>query len=140
MRKYFQSLTKVPLMLVIFSPNLPAAELVTEFNIRQIQGTLYISLYKDVQGFNANNNFVKREKVSVDKNTIHVKFADLPAGEYALKAYQDVNDNGKLDFNGMIPAEPFGSSSKSKELTPPDFTDAKFTLNKNLKLQIQLLE
>ena len=140
MKKYFQSIPKASFMLVIMSQNLPAAELVTEFNIRQTQGTLYVSLYKDAQGFNANNNFVKREKLSIDKNTVHIKFTGLPAGEYALKAYQDVNDNGKLDFNGMIPTEPFGSSSKSKELTPPDFTDAKFTLNKNLKIQIQLLE
>ncbi|PUA26680.1 MAG: hypothetical protein B0W54_23360 [Cellvibrio sp. 79] len=141
MKKYLSFIASTSFLLAAFSPNLSAAELTVDVsNIQQVQGSLYISLYKDEQGFNANTNFVKREKVNVDKNTLQIKLGDLPAGDYALKTYQDVNDNGKLDFNGMLPSEPYGSSSKSKELAPPGFTDAKFTLDSNRTIQIQLLK
>lgn len=141
MKKYLSFIASTSFLLAAFSPNLSAAELTVDVsNIQQAQGSLYISLYKDEQGFNANNNFVKREKVTIDKNILQVKLGDLPVGEYALKVYQDVNDNGKMDFNGMMPAEPYGSSSKSKELAPPGFTDAKFTLDKSRTIEIQLLK
>ncbi|GGY77839.1 hypothetical protein GCM10011613_23030 [Cellvibrio zantedeschiae] len=129
------------LMALLVSTNLSAAELIVEVeNIQDIKGTLYFSLYKDEKGFNANENFVARQRVSVDKKTVQVNFGDVPAGEYAVKAYQDVNDNGKMDFNGAMPAEPYGTSSKSKEIAPPSFTSAKFTLDKNQKVQVNLLK
>ncbi len=141
MKKYLPFITCTSFLVAVLSPTLSAAELIVEVNnIQQVQGSLYISLYNDEQGFNTNNNFVKREKITIDKNTLQVKLGDLPAGDYALKAYQDVNNNGKMDFNGMLPAEPYGSSSKSKDLAPPGFTDAKFTLDKNQTIQIQLLK
>lgn len=148
MKKYLQLITATAFALTVISPTLAAAELIVEVNnIQQVQGSLYVSLYNDEQGFNTNSNFVKREKValdsqkiSADKTTLQIKLGDLPAGDYALRAYQDVNDNGKLDFHGMLPVEPFGSSSKSKELAPPGFTDAKFTLDKNQTIQIHLLK
>lgn len=129
------------LLTALISTNLSAAELIVEIeNIQDVKGTLYFSLYKDEQGFNANDNFVARQRASVDKKTIQVSFGDVPAGEYAVKAYQDVNDNGKMDFNGSMPAEPFGTSSKSKEIAPPSFASAKFTLDKNQKVQVNLLK
>ncbi len=141
MKKYLPFITCTSFLVAFLSPTLSAAELIVKVNnIQQVQGSLYISLYNDEQGFNTNNNFVKREKITIDKNTLQVKLGDLPAGDYALKAYQDVNNNGKMDFNGMLPAEPYGFSSKSKELAPPGFTDAKFTLDKNQTIQIQLLK
>ncbi|QEY18289.1 DUF2141 domain-containing protein [Cellvibrio sp. KY-GH-1] len=141
MKKYLQLLTCTALVFTVTSPNLVAAELTVEVNkIQHLQGSLYISLYKDAQCFDSNNNAVKREKISVDKTSQQIKLGDVPAGDYALRVYQDVNDNGKMDFNGMLPAEPFGSSSKSTELAPPSFNDAKFTLDKSQKVQIQLLK
>lgn len=141
MQKYLQLIAGTSLVCALISPSLLAAELTVEVNnIQQIQGSLYISLYKDEQGFDANSNSVKREKISIDKASHQITLGDVPAGDYALRVYQDVNDNGKMDFNGMLPAEPFGSSSKSTELAPPSFGDAKFTLDKNQKIQIQLLK
>ncbi len=129
------------LLATLASAQLYAAELTVEVNnIQEIKGTLYLSLYKDEQSFNANENFLARQRVSVDRKIVQASFVDLPAGEYAIKAYQDVNDNGKLDFNGPMPAEPFGASSNSKELAPPSYPRSKFTLDKNQKVHIHLLK
>jgi uncharacterized protein (DUF2141 family) len=115
-------------------------EIVVE-NIQTVQGTLYISLYNAEQGFETNQHPLQRQKISVDKNTASVSFNDLPTGEYAVKTYHDVNDNGKMDFNGSgMPSEPFGSSNKSKELAPPTFKESKFTLAKNQQIKLTLLK
>lgn len=123
------------------SPHLLAAELVVAVDkITELQGSLYVSLYNNDASFQTNENAVKRQKVRVDKTTMSINFGDLPAGDYAVKAYQDVNNSGAMDFNGPMPAEPFGSSSKSTALAPPSYTDAKFTLDKNQKIEVHLLK
>ncbi len=142
MKKVKHIIAAASFLTAFISPSLLAAELVVVVdNIKEVQGSLYVSLYNKEASFDSNENAVKREKVSVDKTTITLNLGDLPAGEYAVKAYQDVNDNGKIDFTTMgPPSEPFGSSSKSKELAPSSYKDAKFTLDKNLQIQVHLLK
>lgn len=141
MKKSNLLIASTSLLITLVSMNTFAAELVAEVdNIQDVEGTLYMSLYKDEKSFNANENFVSRQRATVDKKTVQVNFGDVPAGEYAIKAYQDVNDNGKMDFNGAMPAEPFGTSSKSKEMAPPSFSSAKFTLDKDQRVQVNLIK
>jgi uncharacterized protein (DUF2141 family) len=54
----------------------------------------------------------------------------LPAGEYALSVFQDVNDNGKLERNFIgIPKEPAGLSNNLRpRFGPPKYKDAAFTV------------
>jgi uncharacterized protein (DUF2141 family) len=60
-----------------------------------------------------------------------VHFKDLPPGEYAAVAFQDVNGNGKLDKNFLgIPREPYGFSNSARgSAGPPKFSAAAVTLN-----------
>ena len=142
MKKVKQIIATASLLAAFLTPSLLAPELVVVVdNMKDVQGSLYVSLYNKEASFDSNENAVKRQKVSVDKTTITLNLGDLPAGEYAVKAYQDVNGNGKLDFTTMgPPSEAFGSSSKSKELAPSSYKDAKFTLDKNLQIQMHLLK
>lgn len=141
MKKIKHIIATTAVLTAFISPRLLAAELVVVVdNIKDAQGSLYVSLYNKDVDFENNANAVKRQKVGVDKTTITLSFGDLPAGEYAIKAYQDVNNSGAMDFNGPMPAEPFGSSSKSKELAPPKYNDAKFILDKNQKVELHLLK
>ncbi len=130
------------LLVALLSSHLMAAELVVAVdNLTEAKGSLYVSLYKNSVDFNANENAVKRQKLKVDKSTITINLGDVPVGEYAVKAYQDVNDNGTFDFSSAgMPSEPFGSSSKSKGMAPPDFNEAKFSLEKNQQVQVYLLK
>ena len=141
MKKIKHMIATTALLAACISPKLLATELIVVVdNIKEVQGSLYVSLYNKDTSFDANENALKRQKVSVDKTIMNVNFGNLPAGEYAVKAYQDVNNSGAMDFNGPMPAEPFGSSSKSKELAPPKYSDAKFTLDKNQQVQVHLLK
>ncbi len=60
--------------------------------------------------------------------TVHI--AGVPPGVYAAQAYQDENDNGKVDRNFFgIPKEGIGFSNGAKmRFGPPSFADAAFTL------------
>jgi uncharacterized protein (DUF2141 family) len=57
-------------------------------------------------------------------NTIAVR--DVPAGSWAVLAYQDANGNGELDRNFIgIPSENYGFSRDARgKFGPPSFDDA----------------
>jgi uncharacterized protein (DUF2141 family) len=56
-------------------------------------------------------------------------FRGVPKGSYALSAFHDQNENGKLDTNFMgLPIEDYGTSRNARgTFGPPSFDDAKFT-------------
>ena len=55
-----------------------------------------------------------------------VSLRDIPAGTWAVLAYQDANDNGKLDRNFIgIPSENYGfSRDAASRFGPPGFEAA----------------
>jgi uncharacterized protein (DUF2141 family) len=55
-----------------------------------------------------------------------VTIADVPAGTWAVLAYQDENGNGRLDRNLLgIPSENYGFSRDARgRFGPPSFDDA----------------
>jgi uncharacterized protein (DUF2141 family) len=55
-------------------------------------------------------------------------FADVKPGSYAVAAFHDENDNGKLDTGFLgIPSEPTGASNDAHgSMGPPKFKDAQF--------------
>lgn len=55
-----------------------------------------------------------------------VSLKDIPAGTWAVLAYQDENDNGELDRNFIgIPRENYGfSRNAAGRFGPPSFEDA----------------
>ena len=55
-----------------------------------------------------------------------VALRDIPAGTWAVLAYQDANDNGQLDRNFIgIPKENYGfSRDAASKFGPPSFDDA----------------
>lgn len=59
--------------------------------------------------------------------TAMARFTGVPAGRYAVSAYQDVNRDGRLTFGGMMgaPVEPWGYSRGARGVMgPPRFEDA----------------
>ena len=59
-----------------------------------------------------------------------VLFRDLPYGEYAITAYHDANDNGKLDTGLFrVPKERLGFSNGLRpKFSAPAYRDAVFTV------------
>ncbi|KQQ13138.1 hypothetical protein ASF53_13175 [Methylobacterium sp. Leaf123] len=56
-------------------------------------------------------------------------FTDVPAGIWAVAAFQDENGNGRLDRTGLgLPLEPYGFSGAVARRARPDFASASFAL------------
>lgn len=63
-------------------------------------------------------------------------FDNLPAGTYAVRVYQDINDNKQLDRAGMMPSEPFGFSKIVMLTGPPVFSEAAFELTEDMRMKV----
>ena len=68
----------------------------------------------------------------VEGGVVRIRIDDLPEGRYAIKAFHDVNDNGKFDFNWAgMPKEPDGFSNNAMgTMGAPRFEQAAFTVGR----------
>jgi len=100
-------------------------------------GTLKVGLY------NSEGTFLKSTYQSVasqiKNNSATVTFIGIPKGEYGISAYQDENNNGTLDKNMMgIPSEDYACSNDARGfMGPPEYGDAKFSVSKDLKINVK---
>lgn len=63
----------------------------------------------------------------------------IPAGEYAIQVYQDINNNGQLDFGLFgIPREPVGISNWNGRGIPGNFDRHKVSITNGTKIVIQV--
>jgi uncharacterized protein (DUF2141 family) len=101
-------------------------------NIRSDEGKVYVWVYDKKDDW-LSDRYRTQKSVEVagnragDRLTIDLL---LPAGEYALSVFQDVNDNGKLERNFIgIPKEPAGLSNNLRpRFGPPKYRDALFSV------------
>jgi uncharacterized protein (DUF2141 family) len=112
---------------------------VTFSNVNTRTGKLYIGLANDAASFDGGS--FRKTRVDVPATgQISVSFEGLPAGTYAVRVYQDVNDNEKFDMSGQMPAEPFGFSNVKMLMGPPTFSQSAFDMNDNKIINISLME
>lgn len=66
--------------------------------------------------------------IQVTGDTCRWTLADIPAGEYGIAAFHDVNGNGEHDTNLFgVPKEPYGFSNDARgRLGPPAWSHARF--------------
>ncbi len=76
--------------------------------------------------------------VNYDKTQVEYEFKNVPAGRYAIRAYQDVNGNHKMDKWLLGPLEPWGFSYQEKMSFPPKFDDVSFDLLYDMRINIAL--
>jgi uncharacterized protein (DUF2141 family) len=114
-------------------------------NVQQIQadkgGEISAGIFKK-------ENFPKmgKEMIGTERpvigSSMQIVFEKVPAGEYGLVAFQDIDKNKDLKTNFVgFPKEPIGFSNDAKiKLGPPDFEDAKVKVEagKTLTLTITL--
>lgn len=67
----------------------------------------------------------------VEGGTAEAVFEGLEPGEYAVKLFHDVDDDGRLDTNPFgIPTEPYAFSNNARgRFGPAKWDDAKFVLD-----------
>ncbi len=101
------------------------------------KGKVYFAL------FNSNEGFVQRVayKIAIGEikeNKTEVLFKNIPKGEYAITCYHDANENKKMDFDGMMPVEDYGSSNNPQLFGPPQFEASRFEVSEtDLQFEIR---
>lgn len=134
-------MTKIIIAIAFFITSLVSAQnvnlTVTITGLKSSTGVVLVGLY------NSDGTFLKKAYKGVTSdikaNAATVTFLAIPKGEYAISAYHDKNKNGKLDTNFIgIPKEDYASSNNAKGVMgPPKYADAKFTLNKDAKIELK---
>jgi len=126
-------------LIAVMSQQAHAADLTVNISdVSQGKGHIMVGLYSGPDAFNQGiTSFGSR--VKADNEQEKVVFKDVPAGEYAIKIYQDENSNQKLDFNFIgIPKEGYGYSNNVGRFGRPEYQEAKFTVEEKTEIQIEL--
>jgi len=101
------------------------------------KGNLMLAFFNSKDTFLKKENFGKVLKITNKRASISI---DLPNGEYAFACFHDVNNNKKMDKNILgIPTERYAFSNNAKGfMSAPTYEKAKFFLDKDLKIDINL--
>lgn len=75
-----------------------------------------------------------------DTDVIVFQFDSVPAGQYALRVFQDVNGDGTPNVGPRGPREPFGMHRRPERLRfPPRFEDSAFDVAGDMTdIQVEL--
>lgn len=100
-------------------------------------GPIYIKLTTEEE-FDAHRgskfqSILKVGKEELEKKIIPFAFENIPEGTYAIKCFQDVNGNGKLDMGKFGPKEPWGNYHEKRPLfRGPKFKEIQFEVKENI--------
>ncbi len=95
-------------------------------NIAAREGVLRLGLF-DENGYESGGGLTGAS-IKVDGSDASATFEGLTPGEYAVKLYHDVDDNGEMNTNPFgMPTEPFAFSNNAKgRFGPAAWEAAKF--------------
>lgn len=107
--------------------------------LRNSHGSLRVSLYNEPDSFRKEERALMRLAQAAQAGNAVLIFRDLPPGRYAVMAYHDENDDGKLNLRfGMFPSEGYALSNNPTVIGPPRFSDSAFNFNGEDKLLLKL--
>jgi len=103
-------------------------------------GAVMVSLFDSEAAYGAGGEPIRHVRVDVERGERTVVFADLPEGAYALKAFHDVNGDGRMNTNPFgIPTEPFAFSNNARgNMGPAAWDRARFTVSGETIQTIQI--
>ena len=110
--------------------------------IRNDQGKITLAIYNQPhKDFPNNHKLAIVKKELVIKNKTAVLSLETKCGKYAVAVFHDENGNSQHDVNMLgIPKEGYGfSNNLDSKFGPPEYQKAEFTLEKNRKIEIDLL-
>ena len=105
-----------------------AAELTLKVACLKPRGQLMVLLFDAERSWNAKTGAVREVKRRVSTSTAQIALDGLGAGQYGAMVFQDLNLDGKMNFNLVgMPTEPYGFSNNSRGLFgPPAWAKAAF--------------
>lgn len=104
-------------------------------------GVVRLALCPGKESFETEQDCVVREG-EVRGGTVIVRFDALQVGQHALKAFHDIDRNGKLNTNWFgFPTEPYGFGNNARRPTgPPTFEMSAIRLGPGITKHRILLE
>ena len=124
-----------------------ADTLIVEVNNIKKAGEIHVAVYDNAEAFEADRGekggaapgIVDGTIVMVEAGTSTFEY-ELPAGQYAVGIFHDLNLNNKMDNNFLgLPKEQYGFSNNARALFgPPSFEEAAFELRGVTKQSIDL--
>nr|WP_070961360.1 DUF2141 domain-containing protein [Hyphomonas sp. Mor2] len=115
---------------LIGAPLASASDLtVTVEGIAQAKGSIMLGLFDEATY--KGDGAVNGANLSVEGTSVTVTFEGLEPGEYAVRLYHDLNDDGEMNTNPFgIPTEPYAFSNDAQgRFGPASWEDAKFTVD-----------
>lgn len=123
------SLAALTTLALIAAPTAFAADLTVEVDgISTQKGAIMLGLF-DAATYDG-EQALEGARIEVDGSQVSVTFEDLAPGEYAVRLYQDLNDDGEFNTGNFgIPTEPYAFSNNANgAFGPAKWSAAKFTL------------
>jgi uncharacterized protein (DUF2141 family) len=101
---------------------------VTVTGFESSAGRLAIALFANADDYETQQNAVRRAWLPITEHGSFWRIQNLPHGEYALVAYQDLNGNEQIDMRFFgLPKEPVAVSNNARgRFGPPGFEAARF--------------
>ncbi|MEM9054361.1 MAG: DUF2141 domain-containing protein [Pseudomonadota bacterium] len=99
---------------------------ITVEGIAQAKGKIMLGLFDEATY--KGDGAVNGANLAVEGDSVTVTFEDLEPGEYAVRLYHDVNDDGEMNTNPFgMPTEPYAFSNDAKgRFGPAKWEAAKF--------------
>jgi uncharacterized protein (DUF2141 family) len=112
-------------------------ELVIKINNCKKEQPIYLYLV-DKKSFNTPFSGIDTVVIKPKGQNAQFHFTNIKNGTYAIRCFQDINRNQKLDKGFFGPSEPWGVSWKDGTCLPFNFEDICFKLHNNKTININL--
>lgn len=120
---------------------LAQSELTVEFVLSRPDagGVLRVALCGSAVAYGKEQGCISRT-VDANGSVVEVRFEGVAPGKYAIKAYHDINANGRLDTNFMgIPKEPYGFGNDAMgTFGPPSYEQAAVKVDGKSRARVKL--
>lgn len=100
----------------VAAPASTSADLTVQFvGIETQTGQILMSMFDNAAAHDGNGAPVRVAMAPIKEGMATARFEGLPPGDYAIKAFHDVDGNGQMATNPFgLPLEPFAFSNDAK--------------------------
>jgi uncharacterized protein (DUF2141 family) len=115
----------------------PASITVTFKGLKQGAGAILFTVVSSEEAYNGKGAAVTQAILPVSGDAVSKTFEGLAPGRYAIKAFHDVNGDGKMGTNPFgMPTEPFAfSNNAAPNMGPPKWEAAAFEVKAGANTQ-----
>lgn len=114
-----------------------SGDLIVAIEVSEQRGVVMVALFDSAAAYDGDGGPVRAGRIEIEGPSTAFRIEGLPTGSYAIRAYQDLNSDGKLNTNPFgLPTEPFAFSNAARaRYGPPSFSVASFSISAGVTTQ-----